>query len=323
MDGMLDLTEALNPSQHEAVSAIDGPMLVIAGAGSGKTRVIEYRVLNMVQNRVHPGSILLLTFTRKAAREMISRASRHDPRCKNVEGGTFHSFAYRTLKKYSKRIGFPDSFLVLDESDAEEAIHRCAARVGHYEKKKRFPKKGTLRSIISISINKNTTIGEVIKREYPHFIEYLAEIERLRKDYAAYKIDKNYLDYDDLLVYLRILLENEEIRDRLSSRYRYIMVDEYQDTNTLQGDIAQLLARDHENIMVVGGRLPREHHGVPGAVSRLPGHQAGGQLPELPVHPGRGEHGAREHEAQVLQVPRLRHEESRREAPASLFQGHL
>jgi hypothetical protein len=125
---------------------------------------------------------------------MISRASRHDPRCKGVEGGTFHSFAYRTLKKYSKRIGFPDSFLVLDESDAEEAVHRCAARAGHYEKKKRFPKKGTLRSIISISINKNTTVGEVIKREYPHFIEYLAEIERLRKDYAAYKIDKNYLE---------------------------------------------------------------------------------------------------------------------------------
>jgi DNA helicase-2/ATP-dependent DNA helicase PcrA len=227
-------------------------MLVIAGAGSGKTRVIEYRVLNLVRNKVHPGSILLLTFTRKAAREMISRASRHDPRCKGVEGGTFHSFAYRTLKKYSKRIGFPDSFLVLDESDAEEAVHRCAARAGHYEKKKRFPKKGTLRSIISISINKNTTVGEVIKREYPHFIEYLAEIERLRKDYAAYKIDKNYLDYDDLLVYLRILLENEEIRERLSSRYRYLMVDEYQDTNRLQGDIAQLLARDHGNIMVVG-----------------------------------------------------------------------
>lgn len=209
---MIDLKNKLNPSQLRAVTAMGGPVLVIAGAGSGKTRVIEYRVLNLIQNKVSPNSVLLLTFTRKAAHEMLSRASMHDPLCKNVAGGTFHSFAYKMLKIYSKSLGFQGGFIVLDESDAEEAIHRCASKLGFYERKKRFPKKDTLRSIISMSINKNKSIGEVIKREYPHFIEGLSEIEKLRQEYAAYKVDKNYLDYDDLLVYLRILLENSERR---------------------------------------------------------------------------------------------------------------
>ncbi len=249
---MIDLKNKLNPSQLRAVTAMGGPVLVIAGAGSGKTRVIEYRVLNLIQNKVSPNSILLLTFTRKAAHEMLSRASMHDPQCKNVEGGTFHSFAYKMLKIYSKSLGFQGGFIVLDESDAEEAIQRCASKLGFYERKKRFPKKDTLRSIISMSINKNKSIGEVIKREYPHFIEGLSELEKLRQEYAAYKVDKNYLDYDDLLVYLRILLENDEVRERLSQRYRYIMVDEYQDTNIIQGYIAYLLAEKHRNIMVVG-----------------------------------------------------------------------
>jgi len=252
IESMIDFSRTLNPSQFQAVSSIDGPFLVIAGAGSGKTRVIEYRVLNLVQNKISPNSILLLTFTRKAAREMISRASKHDAQCKNVEGGTFHSFAYKLLKRYAKFIGFPDSFVVLDESDAEEAIHRSAARMGLYDREKRFPKKDTLRAIISMSVNKNSSIGEIIKKEYPHFIEDISDIEALRKEYTEYKIDKNYLDYDDLLVFLRILLENGDIRERLSRKYRYLMVDEYQDTNTLQGDIAYLLAERSRNIMVVG-----------------------------------------------------------------------
>ena len=249
---MKDIKSRLNPSQFQAVNSIDGPILVIAGAGSGKTRVIEYRVLSLVQNKISPNSILLLTFTRKAAREMITRASKHDPQCRNVEGGTFHSFAYKTLKRYSKTVGFLEAFAVLDESDAEEAIHRCASKMGFYERERRFPRKDTLRAIISMSVNKNAPIGEIIKKEYPHFIDDISDIENLRKEYAKYKVNKNYLDYDDLLVYLRILLENEDIRDRLSRRFKYVMVDEYQDTNTLQGDIAYLLAEKNRNIMVVG-----------------------------------------------------------------------
>ena len=203
---MKDIKSRLNPSQFQAVNSIDGPILVIAGAGSGKTRVIEYRVLNLVQNKISPNSILLLTFTRKAAREMITRASKHDPQCRNVEGGTFHSFAYKTLKRYSKTVGFLEAFVVLDESDAEEAIHRCASKMGFYERERRFPRKDTLRAIISMSVNKNAPIGEIIKKEYPHFIDDISDIENLRKEYAKYKVNKNYLDYDDLLVYLRILL---------------------------------------------------------------------------------------------------------------------
>ncbi len=249
---MPDIRKQLNPSQFAAVAATEGPILVIAGAGSGKTRVIEYRVLHLVEKKVNPHSILLLTFTRSAAREMIARAAKHDPRCRNVAGGTFHSFAYKQLKKYGKAIGFIDSFTVLDEGDAEEAIHRCATKLGFYEKEKRAPKKNTLRAIISASVNKGITVGEALKKEYPHFLEFSSGIEKLIVEYAAYKINKNYLDYDDLLVYLRLLLDNRAIRERLSGKYKYIMVDEYQDTNRLQGDIAYLLAGSHGNIMAVG-----------------------------------------------------------------------
>ena len=202
----VDLKNVLNPSQLEAATLLDGPVLVIAGAGSGKTRVIEYRVLHLIQKKINPRSILLLTFTRKAAHEMISRASSHNPRCKDIEGGTFHSFAYKILRRYAKSIGFTGSFTVLDEGDAEEAIQRCASKLGCFDKKKRFPKKDTLKSIISMSVNKNSSLGNILQKEYPHFIEYLEEITRLRQEYTAYKVKRNYADYDDLLVYLKILL---------------------------------------------------------------------------------------------------------------------
>ncbi|MBU4375916.1 MAG: ATP-dependent helicase [Candidatus Omnitrophica bacterium] len=249
---MFDFKKHLNPSQYEAVTQTEGPLLVIAGAGSGKTRVIEYRVLHLVENKVEPGSILLLSFTRKASREMLSRAERHDPQCKHVEGGTFHSFAYKVLKRYAKNLGFSHNFSILDETEAEDAIARCVAKLNFTEREERFPKKNTLRSIISVSVNKHVSIEEVIKKEYPHFLDYAHDIERLRKAYTEYKINKNYMDYDDLLVYLKLLLENPEIRERVSGKYKYIMVDEYQDTNALQGDITYLLGKDHSNIMAVG-----------------------------------------------------------------------
>jgi len=242
----------LNPSQLEAVNTINGPVLVIAGAGSGKTRVIEYRVLNLVKNNVAPSSILLLTFTRRASGQMLSRAARHDARCKDVDGGTFHSFAYRTLKRYAKVIGLSESFSILDEADSADAVWKCAASLKLFDGEKRFPKKDTLRSIISMSINKSEHIETIVDKEYPHFLDCVADIEKLRKAYIKYKIAKNYVDYDDLLVYLKVLLEDESIRKRISSKYRHIMVDEYQDTNALQGAITALLAKDHSNVMVVG-----------------------------------------------------------------------
>jgi len=246
------IRELLNDRQYEAVTATEGPVLVIAGAGSGKTRVIEFRALHLVEAGVDSASILLLTFTRRSAKEMISRASALDPRCRGVEGGTFHSFANRMLRRYGTFFGLPDSFTIYDEADAEEAIQRCAARLGFYSKEGRRPRKDMLRKILSMSVNKEMAIASVLEKHYPPFMQYLEEIKALRELYTEYKVRSRCLDYDDLLLYLRILLENERIRDRLSRRYRYVMVDEYQDTNAVQGQIAYQLARRHRNILVVG-----------------------------------------------------------------------
>lgn len=250
---MVDLKSKLNPSQLEAVSVINGPVLVIAGAGSGKTRVIEYRVLNLIQNNIEPSSILLLTFTRESAKKMLERATKHDSRCKNVDGGTFHSFGYKILKKYARYIGFQESFSIMDENDSIEAVHRCAGEMGLVDKDKRFPKKDTLKTIISASINKNLSIGKILEKDYSEFLIWAEQIENLSKKYAEFKIEKNLLDYDDLLVYTKTLLENFAVRQRISQKYCFIMVDEYQDTNKLQADIACLLAKEGgDNIMIVG-----------------------------------------------------------------------
>ncbi|MCX5687418.1 MAG: ATP-dependent helicase, partial [Candidatus Omnitrophica bacterium] len=249
---MIDLKKHLNDSQFLAATTIDGPVLVIAGAGSGKTRVIEYRVLNLVQSGVDPASILLLTFTRNASRVMLSRAAAHDPRCAAVEGGTFHSFAYKVLKRYGKILGFANTFSILDESDAIDAVGKCSGDINISEHDKKFLKKNTIRNIISMSINKHGSVEEIVEKEYPHLAEYSEYIKNVKSKYVKYKIEKNYLDYDDMLVYLKKLLENEVIRNGVASKYKYIMVDEYQDTNKLQGDISYLLAKDHTNIMIVG-----------------------------------------------------------------------
>lgn len=244
--------EELNERQYEAVTTVEGPLLVIAGAGSGKTRVIEYRVRYLVESGVDPGSILLLTFTRRSAKEMISRAARHDPRCEGVEGGTFHSFANKMLRRYSGFFGLPDTFTIYDESDAEEAVHRCAVSLGFYERQKRRPRKDMLRKILSMSVNKGLSLDGVLERYYPEFLQFSGEIGELRRKYMEYKVASQCLDYDDLLLYFKLLLEDEEIRSRIAERYRHVMVDEFQDTNAMQGDIACHLAARHGNILVVG-----------------------------------------------------------------------
>lgn len=247
-----NIREQLNDRQYEAVTSVEGPVLVIAGAGSGKTRVIEFRVRYLVDGGVNPASILLLTFTRRAAREMISRAASRDARCRDIEGGTFHSFGNRLLRTYSRLFGLPSSFTIYDESDAEEAIYRCAAGLGFYAKHKRYPRKEMLRKIIGMSLNKQMPVKDVLEKYYPGFEQYLDEIRILRERYTAYKVASQCLDYDDLLLYTRMLLENDEIRRRLSERYQYIMVDEYQDTNLMQADITFHLAEGHRRILVAG-----------------------------------------------------------------------
>ncbi|NMC35587.1 ATP-dependent helicase [Candidatus Beckwithbacteria bacterium] len=249
---MVDLKSHLNSSQYQAVTTTDKPVLVIAGAGSGKTRVIEYRTLHLVQQGINPQSILLLTFTRKAAAAMLSRAAAHDPKCEQIDGGTFHSFAFKILKRYGKTIGLENNFTILDSADSNELIGSVMGKLGYLDLKKRFPKKETLKGIISKSINKQTAIKNILEREYPQFEEFNQEITNLRQAYTKAKLEASYVDYDDLLVYLKILLENPEMRQRLASQYQHIMVDEYQDTNKLQGDIAYYLAESHGNIMAVG-----------------------------------------------------------------------
>ena len=234
------------------MTTTEGPVLVIAGAGSGKTRVIEHRVAHLVEKGVAPEHILLLTFTRRASEEMLRRASRISQRAAKVEGGTFHSFAYKTLKRYGRKLGIPPQFSVLDEGDAEEAIHRVATQAGCYDKEERFPKKKALRAIVSSSQNKQITVEAVMLRDYSHFLHFADTIEKLKEKYAEYKLSKGYLDYDDLLFYLLLLLQNEDMRREIAGKYKYVMVDEYQDTNRTQGEIVYFLGKEHGNVMIVG-----------------------------------------------------------------------
>jgi len=244
----------LNPAQLKAVESISGPHLVIAGAGSGKTRVLVHRVAYLVQQGIAPEQILLLTFTRRSAEEMLRRASLLlDERCRNVSGGTFHSFANLILRKYAKLLEISNNFTILDQPDAQDAVNLIRARLNFHKSKKTFPRKHAILEVISKSVNKSEEIAGVLLDEYPQFIEFAGEIKKIRDEYNKYKRQKSLLDYDDLLVFLKNLLtKHEAVRASLGAKYKYIMVDEYQDTNKLQAQIACLLASDHANIMVVG-----------------------------------------------------------------------
>ncbi|MDP4233925.1 MAG: ATP-dependent helicase [Bacteroidota bacterium] len=250
--------QELNPAQFEAVKHKDGPALVIAGAGTGKTRTLTYRVARLVEQGVDPKSILLLTFTRRASQEMLRRASAllHDRAAENVAGGTFHSFANLTLRKYAAVIGFSNNFSILDAGDSHDVINLLRSQMGVATARRRFPKKTTLGAMFSLAVNRLMSVEEVVENDFPHFREDLGDILRLHGAYHAYKRKANAMDYDDLLTNLVLLLETDEkIRRSVAQKYRYIMVDEYQDVNRLQARIVQLLSGDDSsraNVMVVG-----------------------------------------------------------------------
>lgn len=252
-DYKVNYEEDLNEAQLEAVKSKDGPILVIAGAGSGKTKTLTYRVARLIEDGIKPENILLLTFTKKAAAEMLSRATVVlDNRCEKVAGGTFHSFANIILRKYSKLLGLKNNFTIMDRADCEDVINHIVGQL-FPKKEKRFPKKSTLLDIYSKSINKVTPTKQIIADEFPQFAHCEDKIIEVHKAYVAYKRENSVLDYDDLLLYIKLLLENNDgLRKRLSNEYKYIMVDEYQDTNTLQADVIRLLASEHNNIMAVG-----------------------------------------------------------------------
>jgi DNA helicase-2/ATP-dependent DNA helicase PcrA len=250
----LDYRKELNQAQYEAATTMAGPLLIIAGAGTGKTRTLVYRVAHLIDQGVDPRSILLLTFTRRAAEEMLRRASLLiDHRCTQVAGGTFHSFANLVLRVSGRHIGLAPSFTIMDRPDSEDVIQLIRAEMGLNAKDKRFPRKQTVGEIFSMSLNKQTALNDLLELEYPHLVDVNYELTELFRRYIDYKRTKSLLDYDDLLTRLRDLLADHiAVRNRLSDTYRFIMVDEYQDTNHLQAEIVRLLAATHDNVAVVG-----------------------------------------------------------------------
>jgi len=257
-DGHLGLSinyaQALNAQQLAAATAPDGPSLVIAGAGSGKTRTLVYRLAYLIDRGIDPGSILLLTFTRKAAEEMVTRAGvLIGGRADQVTGGTFHSVANALLRRYGRPIGLNPGFTILDRGDSEDLINFLRGELGLNEKDKRFPRKATIAEIFSKVQNTLTSLEDLLLKEFSHFADHLEALGRLREAYEKTKRERQLLDYDDLLVKLRALLcQDESTRTAISRRYRYILVDEYQDTNRLQADLIRNLAATHDNVMVVG-----------------------------------------------------------------------
>jgi DNA helicase-2/ATP-dependent DNA helicase PcrA len=244
----------LNEPQYEAVTTTDGPVLVIAGAGSGKTRTLVYRVAHLVKSGVAPEAILLLTFTRKASQEMLWRAGRLlNDNCNRVLGGTFHGVANMLLRRYGGELGYGSSFTIIDRSDAEGIVNLLKSSLGLGKKDKRFPSKRAIINMISGCINKAMDIEDLVADQYGHLIDHLDDILTLQKHYQEFKFDHGLMDYDDLLVnWKRLLTESAEAQRTISERFSHIMVDEYQDTNLIQADIVRLTAHTHDNVMVVG-----------------------------------------------------------------------
>lgn len=253
VSGVINQQE-LNEAQYAAVTTTEGPVLVIAGAGSGKTRTLVYRVAHLVEKGVAPEAILLLTFTRKASQEMLWRAGRLlNENCNRVVGGTFHGVANMLLRRYGARIGFGSSFSIIDRSDAEGIVNLLKSSLGLGKKDKRFPSKRAVINMISGSINRSIDLESLVQDQYAHLADHLEDILTLHKHYQEFKFDHGLMDYDDLLVnWKRLLAESPEVQLAVSERFSHIMVDEYQDTNLIQADIIRLAAHTHDNVMVVG-----------------------------------------------------------------------
>jgi DNA helicase II / ATP-dependent DNA helicase PcrA len=248
------LLAELNPEQAAAAGHGDGPLLIIAGAGTGKTRTLVYRVAHLIARGVRPERILLLTFTRRAAQEMLGRTERLvGPQGSRVHGGTFHATAHRLLRSYGAGAGIPRNFTILDQEDAEALMGISRAALGFAQKQSRFPKKETLHELYSRHVNTDVAVRDLLATELPDFAEREAEILRIFADYTARKESRNLVDYDDLLLFWAGMLEAPgELSARIGGLYDHVLVDEYQDTNALQARVLRLLCRTHRNITVVG-----------------------------------------------------------------------
>lgn len=245
----------LNEEQFRVATANPGAALVVAGAGSGKTRAITYRVAYLIEQGVAPARIMLATFTNRAAREMLRRVemltSGGDVR--RVWGGTFHRIANLILRRHAASIGYEANYTILDAEDAKDFVATCIDEAGIDTKARRFPKAEVLQDIISFANNTDRPIEDVVARRYPHFEPLSQQIKRVDVIYMERKRERNVMDYDDLLMnWKRLLMEKPDIAALYADQFQHILVDEYQDTNKLQAEIIDLLAVKHRNVMVVG-----------------------------------------------------------------------
>ena len=250
----IDYARELNEQQHAAVTALPGPALVIAGAGSGKTRTLTYRVAYLLEQGIPADKILLLTFTNKAAGEMMRRvADLLGQPLPGLWGGTFHSIGARILRTHAALLGYGRDFTILDRDDAKDLIKACLTTAGIDAKGKHFPKPDVLLEIFSLANNTHRSIAEIIDAQYGYFLEHTEKIAALANDYTARKRATNAMDFDDLLaLWLKLLQDHADVREQYQRRFQFILVDEYQDTNKLQSDLIDLLAARYKNVMVVG-----------------------------------------------------------------------
>jgi DNA helicase-2/ATP-dependent DNA helicase PcrA len=281
-----DFSSELNPEQLAAATYGDGPLLIIAGAGTGKTRTLVYRVAHLIERGVSPDRILLLTFTRRAAQEMLARVERLvGTKSSRVNGGTFHATGYRLLNQFGRAAGMPAEISIMDQGDAVDLVGIARANLGVGKKEKRFPKKETLHWIYSRHVNTEEPVEDVIYSAYPQFGDYMPDITRIFAEYISRKQERALVDYDDLLLCWALLLEHSpDLSTRIAGLYDHVLVDEFQDTNQLQSRILRGMCRAHRNITVVGDDA-QSIYSFRGATQRnildFPKHFAGSRLVTL------------------------------------------
>ncbi|MBI5740698.1 MAG: ATP-dependent helicase [Nitrospirae bacterium] len=249
----IDYASYLNPEQIEAVTSGEGPSLVIAGAGSGKTRVVTYRVAYLMESGVYPSRIMLLTFTNRAAREMLHRVELLiKGEARRVWGGTFHHTGNIILRQHGASVGLNANFTILDSEDTKDLIDSCIAEL-NLRTQSMFPKSKIVLEVINHSTANEKRIIDVIGNDFPYLLVFAEEIEKVHQLYTKKKREMNLVDFDDLLYFWRkVLLEVPAVKEKLSQKFLHILVDEYQDTNRMQAEIVDLMASAHRNLMVVG-----------------------------------------------------------------------
>ena len=250
----IDYQNELNASQYEVVTTADGPCLVLAGAGSGKTRTLIYRVAYLLEKEVRSEEILLVTFTNKAANEMKTRVEGLlQGKAKNLWCGTFHHIGNRLLRAYGNLIGLAPDFGILDDEDSRDLVKACIKPFEPNGRDMKFPKPGVVQSVLSFSVNAKRPVRDVVLQNYPHLISFIPEFEKIKIQYDEKKKKSNNLDYDDLLLkWVELLKKSDVAREKLTRQFRYCLVDEYQDTNRIQHEIIQILSSHHKNVLVVG-----------------------------------------------------------------------